>query len=126
MSRAIAFFFPFLKTIGRYDSRKFRADLIAALTVAIIALPQSMAYALIAGIDPKYGLYAATIPVIIASLFGSSRYLIAGPTNALAMMVASVAASTYVGGVTVDSLAEPQKIAIATSTISLPTSARRS
>ncbi len=112
MQRVIANLFPFIHTMKIYNLKKFRADLIAAMTVAIIALPQSMAYALIAGIDPKYGLYAATIPVIIASLFGSSRFLIAGPTNALAMMVASVTASAYVGGVLVNDMGDAEKIAI--------------
>lgn len=55
----------------------------------MVAIPQSMAYAIIAGIDPIYGLYTAIIPAIIGGLFGSSKQLVTGPTNANALVVAS-------------------------------------
>jgi len=57
--------------------------------VAVIAIPQSMAYAIIAGVDPVYGLYTAIVSTILSSLFGSSEHLIAGPTNAISLLVAS-------------------------------------
>lgn len=98
--------------LSKYDRNKFQKDLIAALTVAIIALPQSMAYAIIAGVHPKYGLYSAIIPVIICSLFSSSRYIIAGPTNAISMVVASTVATASISGVAFSSLPEDQKIAL--------------
>ncbi len=63
--------------------------MIAALTVAVVAIPQSMAYAIIAGVDPVYGLYTAIVSTIIGSIFGSSNHLIAGPTNAISLLVAS-------------------------------------
>ncbi len=69
-----------------------RKDLWAGLTVAAIALPQAMAYALIAGIDPQFGLYSAIVVTGIASLFGSSSHLINGPTNAISLVVFSVLA----------------------------------
>lgn len=103
---------PFIKTLGVYNREKLQSDLVAGLTVAIMALPQSMAYALIAGVNPKYGLYAAIIPTVIASLFGSSQFLIAGPTNAISMVVASTMASVAIGGMVVDQLPEEQKIAL--------------
>ena len=56
-----------------YDWQRGRRDLIAGLTVAAIALPQGMAYALIAGVDPKFGLYSVIVVTAIASIFGSSR-----------------------------------------------------
>jgi SulP family sulfate permease len=59
----------------------------AGLTGAIIVLPQGVAYALIAGLPPEYGLYAAIVPAIIAALFGSSWHLISGPTAALSIVV---------------------------------------
>ena len=59
----------------------------ASLTGAIIVLPQGVAYALIAGLPPEYGLYAAIVPAIIAALFGSSWHLISGPTAALSIVV---------------------------------------
>ena len=64
-----------------------RKDLLAGLTVAAISLPQAMAYALIAGIDPRYGLYSAIVVTAIASVFGSSSQLINGPTNAISLVV---------------------------------------
>jgi SulP family sulfate permease len=69
-----------------------RRDLIAGLTVAAISLPQAMAYALIAGVDPRYGLYSAIIVTAVASLFGSSSHLINGPTNAISLVVFSALA----------------------------------
>jgi SulP family sulfate permease len=70
-----------------------RQDLIAGLTVAAVALPQSMAYALIAGLPPQYGLYSAFVVTILGSLFGSSRHLITGPTNAISLVVFSALAT---------------------------------
>jgi sulfate permease, SulP family len=69
-----------------------RRDLIAGLTVAAIAVPQAMAYALIAGVDPQYGLYSAIVMASVASLFGSSPLLINGPTNAISIAVFSALA----------------------------------
>ena len=71
------------------DARK---DLVAGLTVAAIAVPQAMAYALIAGIDPRFGLYSAVVVTAIASVFGSSSHLINGPTNAISLVVFSALA----------------------------------
>lgn len=59
----------------------------AGLTNAVIVLPQGVAYALIAGMPPQYGLYAAIVPAIIAALFGSSFHLISVPTAALSIVV---------------------------------------
>lgn len=79
---------PAIDDIKSYKMKYFSKDLIAALTVAVVAIPQSMAYALIAGVNPVYGLYTAIVSTIIASVFGSSKHLIAGPTNAIALLVA--------------------------------------
>ncbi len=65
----------------------FRRDLLAGLTVATVAVPQAMAYAQIAGIEPIYGLYTAIVMTALASLFGSSPQLINGPTNAISLVV---------------------------------------
>jgi SulP family sulfate permease len=70
-----------------------RNDLIAGATVAAIAIPQAIAYALIAGVDPKYGLYSAIVITIVASIFNSSSHLINGPTNAISLVVFSALAS---------------------------------
>jgi SulP family sulfate permease len=79
-----------------YDHHYLRHDLSAGLTVAFVALPQCMAYALIAGVDPQYGLYAFMVGSIVGALFGSSRHLQTGPTNATSIVVASTLA-IYLG-----------------------------
>ena len=70
-----------------YDLVKGRHDLIAGLTVAAISFPQAMAYALIAGVDPRFGVYSAIVVTIVASIFGSSSHLINGPTSAISLLV---------------------------------------
>jgi sulfate permease, SulP family len=70
-----------------YSAQELRRDLLAALTVAAISLPQAMAYALLAGVDPRYGLYSAIVVTAVASLFGSSSHLINGPTSAISLVV---------------------------------------
>ncbi|WP_241010848.1 SulP family inorganic anion transporter [Mycobacterium camsae] len=71
----------------QYGWIKGRADLIAGLTVAAISFPQAIAYALIAGVDPKFGVYSAVVVTTIASIFGSSSHLINGPTSAISLLV---------------------------------------
>ena len=75
------------KFLSGYSGDVFRRDLVAAATVAAIAIPQAMAYALIAGVDPRFGLYSAIVVTIVASIFGSSSHLINGPTNAISLVV---------------------------------------
>src|SRR6202044_2548380 len=75
-----------------YSWSKARKDLLAGATVAAISLPQAMAYALIAGIDPRFGLYSAIVVTLVASIFGSSSQLINGPTNAISLVVFSALA----------------------------------
>ncbi|MBV8524476.1 MAG: SulP family inorganic anion transporter, partial [Acetobacteraceae bacterium] len=75
-----------------YTSSDARKDLLAGLTVAAISLPQAMAYALIAGVDPRYGLFSAIVVTAVASIFGSSSHLINGPTNAISLVVFSAIA----------------------------------
>ena len=82
-------FFPFMGWIRNYSAPDVRLDFVAALTVAVVAVPQSMAYALIAGLPVQYGLYAAIVPCVIGSLWGSSAQLVTGPTNAISLVVFS-------------------------------------
>jgi len=82
-------FVPFVSWIRNYGRRYIRADLFAGLTVAVVAVPQSMAYALIAGLPVQYGLYASIVPTIIGCLWGSSAHLITGPTTAVSLVVFS-------------------------------------
>ena len=70
---------PYYKSLSGYSGDVLRRDLVAGATVAAIAIPQAMAYALIAGVDPRFGLYSAIVVTIVASIFGSSSHLINGP-----------------------------------------------
>lgn len=79
--------FPFLRWWPSVNRNTHKADLIAALTGAMIVLPQGVAFATIAGMPPQYGLYAAMVPAIIAALFGSSWHLVSGPTTAISIAV---------------------------------------
>jgi sulfate permease, SulP family len=79
--------FPFLTWLPLLNRATLQADLMAGITGAIIVLPQGVAYAMIAGLPPEYGLYAAMIPAIIAGLFGSSWHLISGPTVAMSIVI---------------------------------------
>ena len=81
---------PFLRWLKDYDRDKFLRDAIAGLTVAAVLVPQSMAYALLAGMPPIYGLYASFLPTILAAMFGSSRFLATGPVAMTALLSASV------------------------------------
>jgi len=77
-----------LKSLN-YDGDKARRDLIAGLTVAAVSLPQGITYALVAGVDPKFGVYSAIVVTFVASVFGSSSHLINGPTSAISLLVFS-------------------------------------
>ena len=79
--------FPFLRWLPRQTRASVGRDAIVGLSGAVLALPQSIAYALIAGLPPEYGLYAAIIPVLIACLWGSSWHLICGPTAAISIVL---------------------------------------
>ena len=82
--------FVFLQWAGELkDKRVRRADLVAGVTVALVLVPQSMAYAQLAGLDPYYGLYASFLPGIVAALFGSSRQLATGPVAVVSLLTAS-------------------------------------
>ena len=59
----------------------------AGLTGAVIVLPQGVAFAMLAGLPPQYGLYAAMVPAIVAALFGSSWHLVSGPTNVISIFL---------------------------------------
>lgn len=80
-------FFPFLMWWPMVGRRSMRSDLVAGITGAIIVLPQGVAFAMIAGLPPEYGLYSAIVPAVIAALFGSSRHLISGPTTAISIVI---------------------------------------
>ena len=83
---------PFLRWWPRVSRLTVRADAWSGLTNAVVVLPQGVAFALLAGLPPEYGLYTAIVPAVVAALFGSSWHLISGPTLALSIMVYSTLA----------------------------------
>ena len=80
---------PILESLENYAPSWFRKDLVAGLTVAIMLIPQGMAYAMLAGLPPIYGLYASTLPLIVYALFGTSRQLAVGPVAMVALLISS-------------------------------------
>lgn len=88
-SRGLRAYLPWLD-LRAEGAPDLRADVLAALTVAVLTVPQALAYAVIAGVPPAMGLYAATVPTVVGSLFRSSRHVITGPSNALSLLTAAV------------------------------------
>jgi len=76
-----------------YRLHSLRRDLLASASVTFLDIPQGVAYAIIAGLPPAMGLYAAAIPAIVGALFRSSRHVVTGPTNALSLLVGSAVAA---------------------------------
>jgi SulP family sulfate permease len=81
-----------LDALRSYRAGDARADAVAGLTVAAVAVPQAMAYAMVAGLPAEYGLYTAIVMTVVGALFDSSRQLINGPTNAISIALLSVLA----------------------------------
>jgi SulP family sulfate permease len=90
--RSVEKILPILTWAPRYERSDFRSDLAAGVTVGAMLVPQAMAYALLAGLPPEVGLYAATIPVIIYALFGTSRQLAVGPVAIVSLLTATALA----------------------------------
>ena len=88
IKRSASRLLPFLEWLPGYGVRHLKADLFAGLTVALVLIPQSMAYAQLAGLPAYYGLYAAFLPPALAALFGSSRQLATGPVAVVSLMAA--------------------------------------
>lgn len=80
---------PILEWLPNYNFSRFRGDFIAGITVAIILIPQGIAYALIAGLPPIYGLYCALAPQVMYAIFGSSRQVAIGPVAMDSLIVAT-------------------------------------
>ncbi len=81
--------FPFWRDLRKYRRRSLRGDLTAALSVALLALPQAMAYAFAADLPPSAGIFAAIFGTIFTAAFGCSPILISGPTNTVAILIQS-------------------------------------
>ncbi len=96
MPHTIHFRLPGIDEIAKksaaYARADMRADMTAGLTVAVMGVPQAMAYALIAGLPPVYGLHTAIVTCLAAAALGGSSHLVTGPTNALCMVILSLTA----------------------------------
>ena len=92
-----------IQFLRAYQFKDLRPDFIAGLTVAVVLLPQAIAYALIAELPPQVGLYTAIVGAIVAALWGSSYHLQTGPTNAISLLVLSSLLATATTG-TMESL----------------------
>ena len=83
---------PILDWGARYRGENLVSDLVAAVIVTIMLIPQSLAYALLAGLPPQIGLYASILPLLVYAIFGTSRQLSVGPVAILSLMTAAAAA----------------------------------
>lgn len=81
--------FPILTWLPNYDKSWLKGDIGAGLTIGIMLVPQGMAYAVIAGLPPVYGLYTSIFPLLVYALFGTSRQLAVGPVAMLSLLTAS-------------------------------------
>jgi len=84
-------YLPILEWSRGYDRLTLSSDLLAAMIVTIMLIPQSLAFAMLAGLPPMVGLYASILPLIAYALFGTSRTLAVGPVAVVSLMTASAA-----------------------------------
>ncbi len=89
---------PAARWLKTYNKHEISADLLASLVVTIMLIPQSLAYAMLAGLPPSMGLYASILPLIAYAIFGSSRTLAVGPVAVVSMMTAAAVANFAVPG----------------------------
>jgi len=89
---------PILEWLPNYNTSLFKGDLVAGITVGIILIPQGIAYALIAGLPPIYGLYCALVPQIMYAVFGSSRQVAIGPVAMDSLIVATGVSTLALAG----------------------------
>jgi SulP family sulfate permease len=95
----IARFFPIIKDLLTYNQATLFSDLIAGLSIAVIVVPQGLAYAMIAGLPPIYGLYAALIPQLIHGILGTSRHPAVGPVALDSLVVAIALGALSLSGI---------------------------
>jgi len=91
-------YLPILDWGRRYDGETLSSDLMAAVIVTIMLIPQSLAYALLAGLPPVVGLYASILPLVAYAIFGTSRTLAVGPVAVVSLMTASAAGAVAAQG----------------------------
>lgn len=89
---------PALRWARQYDGRTLSADLLAALIVTVMLIPQSLAYAMLAGLPPETGLYASIMPLVAYAVFGTSRTLSVGPVAVISLLTASALSQAGLSG----------------------------
>src|SRR5882672_5038691 len=104
MNLALAFRPKLADTLKEYSRRDFTADLVAGLTVGIVALPLAMAFGIASGVDPKAGIYTAIVAGFLISALGGSRVQIGGPTGAFVVIVFGIVQRYGVDGLTIATL----------------------
>ena len=87
MTNKLSTFFPILGAVSRYNKDLFRSDLTAGITVAVMLIPQGMAYSVLAGLPPIYGLYAPIVPILLYAIFGTSGQLAVGPVAMVSLLI---------------------------------------
>ena len=92
-------YFPIIDWLPNLSKKSIQSDFVAGLTVGIMLVPQGMAYALLAGLPPVFGLYAALVPQVIYALMGTSRQLSVGPVAMDSLLVASGLAALKLSGI---------------------------
>jgi SulP family sulfate permease len=90
---------PFVETARGYKRGWLLTDVSAGLTLALLSLPQAIAYAIMAGLPPIYGLYSCIVVAIVGSLMGSSEHLVPGPTNSVAILISGAIMTSSLPGV---------------------------
>ncbi|MEN8750099.1 SulP family inorganic anion transporter, partial [Marivita sp.] len=91
-------YLPILDWGRTYDRNAFSNDMIAAVIVTIMLIPQSLAYALLAGLPPEAGIYASIAPIILYAIFGTSRALAVGPVAVVSLLTASAVGQVVEAG----------------------------
>lgn len=91
ISEVLKSYLPILKWGAKYTGKTFTNDLIVALIVTMMLIPQSLAYAILAGLPPEIGLYASMVPLVCYAIFGTSRALAVGPVAVASLMTAAAA-----------------------------------
>ena len=94
----LAKYLPILDWGRTYDRSTLTNDLVAALIVTIMLIPQSLAYALLAGLPPEMGLYASMLPIILYAIFGTSRALAVGPVAVVSLLTVAAVSKIAVPG----------------------------
>lgn len=94
----LARYLPILEWGRTYDRLTLTNDLVAAVIVTIMLIPQSLAYALLAGLPPEMGLYASMLPIVLYAIFGTSRALAVGPVAVVSLLTAAAVSKVAIPG----------------------------